>query len=176
MKLTFQKSPPPQVFWGAHDLKATAHSPRIKLLIAVTDKGTLCRIDFLKSPAKALVRVWKKEWPKTVFVEDKRATQAAAKKILAKPDSAQLLMMGTEFQQSVWRGLTKIRLGETVTYAELAKRIGKPKAVRAVGSACGRNPLPFIVPCHRVVASNGGLGGFSGGLSIKKALLKAEGC
>ena len=85
------------------------------------------------------------------------------------------LSAGTAFQQKVWRAMLAIPRGETRTYAWIAKRIGKPKAVRAVGAACGANPVPIIVPCHRVVASDGSLGGFSGGLALKKHLLKLEG-
>ena len=74
----------------------------------------------------------------------------------------------------VIKELTQIPYGETCSYAELAKRIGHPRAHRAVGSANGRNPLPIIYPCHRVIASSGGLGGYSGGLKIKTALLELE--
>ena len=71
--------------------------------------------------------------------------------------------------------MAKIPAGRVVTYGGLAARIGKPKASRAVGGACGANPVPYMVPCHRVIASNGALGGFSGGLDVKEKLLKAEG-
>ena len=81
---------------------------------------------------------------------------------------------GTKFQMDVIKELTQIPYGETCSYAELAKRIGHPRAHRAVGSANGRNPLPIIYPCHRVIANNGGLGGYSGGLKIKTALLELE--
>lgn len=81
---------------------------------------------------------------------------------------------GTEFQQSVWKALCDIPFGQTRTYSEIAEAIGRPKASRAVGGACGRNPVAIIVPCHRVVASGGGLGGYSGGLHIKKQLLAIE--
>ncbi len=80
---------------------------------------------------------------------------------------------GTEFQRAVWRALTEIPRGETRTYTEIAAAIGRPRAVRAVGSACGANPIPLLIPCHRVVGANG-LGGFSGGLEWKKRLLAAE--
>ncbi len=82
---------------------------------------------------------------------------------------------GTEFQQRTWNALRDIPYGETVSYAELARSIGKPKAVRAVGAANGRNPLPIVVPCHRVIGSNGHLTGFAAGTDIKKQLLKLEG-
>lgn len=85
-----------------------------------------------------------------------------------------LALAGTPFQLSVWRGLTTIPYGETISYGQLATRIGNPKAVRAVGSANGSNPLPIIIPCHRVIGSNGGLTGFGGGLPMKKQLLALE--
>jgi methylated-DNA-[protein]-cysteine S-methyltransferase len=80
---------------------------------------------------------------------------------------------GTSFQRDVWRALVDIPYGETRTYGELAALIKKPKAARAVGSACGKNPVPILVPCHRVVAGEG-LGGFGGGLELKRWLLSLE--
>jgi methylated-DNA-[protein]-cysteine S-methyltransferase len=85
-----------------------------------------------------------------------------------------LVFEGTEFQLRVWHALQEIPYGETVSYGELAKKIGKPKAVRAVGLANGSNPIPIIVPCHRVIGSNGDLTGFGGGLELKKKLLALE--
>ena len=82
---------------------------------------------------------------------------------------------GTEFQQRVWHAMTKIPFGQTSSYGELAGVIGKPDAVRAVGGACGANPIPVLVPCHRVLAANHKLGGFSSGLDRKRELLKREG-
>jgi methylated-DNA-[protein]-cysteine S-methyltransferase len=84
------------------------------------------------------------------------------------------LSSGTVFQQRVWRALQTIPRGRTQSYAWVARKIGQPAAARAVGAACGANPVPIIVPCHRVIASNGSLGGFSGGLALKKRLLKLE--
>ena len=81
---------------------------------------------------------------------------------------------GTEFQVSVLKALQDIPYGETVSYGEIAKRIGRPKAVRAVGAANGRNPIPIVVPCHRVIGSSGDLTGFGGGLDTKEALLRLE--
>ena len=89
--------------------------------------------------------------------------------------SLELSLKGTEFQQSVWAALQNIPEGTTRTYQEIADAIGKPSAVRAVGSAIGRNPIPVVVPCHRVIGSNGSLTGFSGGLDKKTWLLKHEG-
>ena len=82
---------------------------------------------------------------------------------------------GTPFQLKVWRTLQKIPYGKTTTYGELARRIGRPEASRAVGAANGANPLPIVIPCHRVVGSTGKLTGFGGGLPTKAALLKLEG-
>jgi O-6-methylguanine DNA methyltransferase len=82
---------------------------------------------------------------------------------------------GTEFQRKVWRAMRQIPFGKTKSYGELAREIGSPKASRAVGAACGQNPIPILVPCHRVLARNQKLGGFSGGLHWKKRLLALEG-
>ena len=82
---------------------------------------------------------------------------------------------GTEFQQRVWSALKEIPSGETRSYGEVAASIRSPKATRAVGSACGANPIPVLIPCHRVLASGGRLGGFSGGLDWKRRLLMVEG-
>ncbi len=81
---------------------------------------------------------------------------------------------GTDFQREVWSELTRIPYGETISYGELARRVGRPSAPRAVGQANGRNPIPVIVPCHRVLASNG-IGGYGGGLKVKRQLLAVEG-
>ncbi len=83
--------------------------------------------------------------------------------------------IGTPFQKAVWALLCEIPYGRTVTYGELACRLGNPKSVRAVGAANGRNPLPIIVPCHRVIGSDGSLTGYAGGLVVKEALLRLEG-
>jgi methylated-DNA-[protein]-cysteine S-methyltransferase len=82
--------------------------------------------------------------------------------------------VGTEFQLQVLNELQKIPYGITASYGDIAKRIGRPKAVRAVGAANGRNPIPIIIPCHRVIGSTGKLTGFGGGIPTKKALLKLE--
>ena len=85
-----------------------------------------------------------------------------------------LAPQGTAFQKSVWRQLQQIPYGITISYGELAKRVGNPNASRAVGSANGKNPLPIVIPCHRVIAGGGKLGGFSGGLDVKQILLRIE--
>ncbi|MBT8067349.1 MAG: methylated-DNA--[protein]-cysteine S-methyltransferase [Gammaproteobacteria bacterium] len=85
-----------------------------------------------------------------------------------------LHLSGTEFQVSVLEALQKIPYGETVSYGEIAKRIGRPRAMRAVGAANGRNPIPIVVPCHRVIGSSGDMTGFGGGIDTKEALLRLE--
>ncbi len=107
-----------------------------------------------------------------------RTTGDALKAILAgraPKEFPPLDLTGTAFQKSVWAALRKISLGKTKSYGEIATAIGRPKAVRAVGGACGANPVPVLVPCHRVLAANKKLGGFSGGLDWKIDLLKREG-
>jgi methylated-DNA-[protein]-cysteine S-methyltransferase len=86
----------------------------------------------------------------------------------------ELNLQGTVFQKKVWQELVKIPYGETISYGQLANRIGNPKASRAVGMANGKNPIAIIVPCHRVIGKNGSLTGFGGGLEVKKTLLELE--
>lgn len=107
-----------------------------------------------------------------------RATESALKTILTGKEPKEfppLAMAGTDFQKAVWRQLRKISRGKTKSYGEIAQAIGKPNAVRAVGGACGANPIPVLVPCHRVLAANKKIGGFSGGLDWKRRLLAREG-
>ena len=106
-------------------------------------------------------------------------TTKAVKATLAGKTPAELppldVSAGTDFQQRVWEELLWIPAGETRSYGEVAKSIKKPKASRAVGGACGANPIPLLIPCHRVLAANGKIGGFSGGLAWKRKLLEREG-
>jgi O-6-methylguanine DNA methyltransferase len=108
-----------------------------------------------------------------------RTTTTALKNVLAGREPKKIppldLSGGTTFQQNVWRALQKISRGKTRSYGEIARRIGKPKAVRAVGGACGANPIPIFIPCHRVLAADKKPGGFSGGLNWKLKLLALEG-
>ena len=107
-----------------------------------------------------------------------RATELALNRALAGGEPGALppldLSAGTGFQQSVWKALREIPPGTTRSYGEVAQAIGRPGAVRAVGQACGANPVPVLVPCHRVLAAHGKLGGFSGGLDWKRRLLARE--
>jgi O-6-methylguanine DNA methyltransferase len=120
-----------------------------------------------QKPDKKPVR-WARFWQKRL--------ELAVEEGLEKPLEGVVSPTGTAFQRQVWRAISKIKRGEVLTYKQLAIRIGCPKACRAVAGACGANPLPIIIPCHRVVAQNG-LGGYSaaGGVRLKKRLLVAEG-
>ena len=104
------------------------------------------------------------------------ATQALRAYFSGQPGSVTLPLdaEGTAFQRAVWQALCEIAPGATVTYGEIAQRIGKPAAVRAVGAAVGRNPISIIVPCHRVIGRDGSLTGYAGGLPLKQALLAHE--
>jgi O-6-methylguanine DNA methyltransferase len=106
-------------------------------------------------------------------------TEAAVHAALASGQVGELppldLQCGTPFQQSVWQAMRAIGFGQTKSYGELARMISRPTAIRAVGGACGANPIPLLIPCHRVLAAGGKLGGFSGGLSWKRRLLAREG-
>ncbi len=88
--------------------------------------------------------------------------------------SLQVELQGTDFQRAVWRAIANVRYGSTLTYAEIACAAGRANAVRAAGTATGANPIPILIPCHRVIAAHGKLGGFSGGLDAKRRLLALE--
>ena len=83
-------------------------------------------------------------------------------------------MNGTPFQKKVWNAIAGVGYGKTASYAGLAKKIRNPKALRAVGSACGKNPLPIVIPCHRIISKDGSIGGFGGGVSLKRKMLAVE--
>jgi methylated-DNA-[protein]-cysteine S-methyltransferase len=107
-----------------------------------------------------------------------KLTVSALKQVLAGKIPENLppldLSSGTDFQQSVWRAMLQIRCGQTLSYGQVAQAIGNPKAVRAVGGACGANPIPVLVPCHRVLAAHQRLGGFSSDPNWKRTLLTRE--
>jgi methylated-DNA-[protein]-cysteine S-methyltransferase len=118
--------------------------------------------------------------PERMWTEDKAPFKEAIRQLESyfegklKEFDLPLVLDGTEFQLLVWNNLRKIPYGETVSYGQLARRIGSPDAARAVGLANGSNPIPIIIPCHRVIGSNGDLTGFGGGLPVKKKLLALE--
>jgi AraC family transcriptional regulator of adaptative response/methylated-DNA-[protein]-cysteine methyltransferase len=118
-------------------------------------------------------------WPRADFVEDKARTSALAARIfnrvLWKPgEPLRVVLIGTDFEVRVWRTLLKIPLGRATTYGDIAAHLGQPKAARAVGAAVGRNPLSFVVPCHRVLGKAGSLTGYRWGLTRKRAIIGWE--
>lgn len=141
-----------------------------------SEKG-LAEIDWPKAKRATSRAVVTKQVPLQVLRWHRMATDAL-KKILAGRDAKELPPLDwtgkTDFQKSVWREMLKIPAGKTKSYGEVAAAIKKPKAVRAVGGACGANPIPVLVPCHRILAANQKIGGFSGGLEWKRKLLQAE--
>jgi methylated-DNA-[protein]-cysteine S-methyltransferase len=149
----------------------TMQSPLGPLLLVVDAVG-LRRVRFENRKRRAPLQPdWKED--KAPFAEVIRQLQAYFRGEL-KDFDLPLALEGTEFQLQVWRGLRTIPYGETISYRQLAERVGNPKAVRAVGLANGCNPLPIIVRCHRVIGSDGSLTGFGGGLPNKKKLLALE--
>ncbi|MEA2163118.1 MAG: methylated-DNA-[protein]-cysteine S-methyltransferase [Thermoanaerobaculia bacterium] len=118
--------------------------------------------------------------PKPDWIRDDAALREAAYQLHAyfagerRDFDLPLAPRGTEFQLSVWSALREIPYGETTTYAAIANSIGRPKAIRAVGAANGANPIPIVIPCHRVIGSNGSMTGFGGGVDVKRQLLALE--
>ena len=145
-----------------------------QMLVAATSKG-VCRLSFGEGH-EALER----RFPEAELVEGGDEFEALLAKVVAAVETPgdfshiPLDVKGTAFQEAVWRELRKIPLGETRTYAELAAAVGKPKAVRAAGSANGSNHVSVLIPCHRVIRTGGGLGGYAWGLDIKRKLLEKE--
>jgi AraC family transcriptional regulator of adaptative response/methylated-DNA-[protein]-cysteine methyltransferase len=111
---------------------------------------------------------------KSAFSRNARIALAGVQDLKNAQEPA-LDLIGTPFQQRVWNALRAIPLGQTATYSQIAERISAPKAVRAVGLACGANPIAVFVPCHRIIRSDGTLGGYRGGLARKRKLLEYEG-
>lgn len=153
--------------------KTRVHSPLGALTLAATDQG-LAIVWFDDQQHRTL------EVDAPVDPEHPHVAQAAREFEAYWKDARTRFQVpldpaGTEFQQAVWQVLLDIESGRLSTYGEVARRIGKPDAVRAVGAAVGRNPLGIIVPCHRVVGSNGSLTGYAGGLPRKEELLRREG-
>lgn len=148
--------------------------PTGKILVAQSAQG-ICWLGINCDAARL-----KREWKGANFIEDKSVTAKAAKEIArlwpSKMEklSIPLVLYGTEFQLKVWKELLKIKSGKTTTYESIAKKIGKPKAVRAVGSAVGKNTISIVVPCHRVVNKTGTKISFGWGPAMKLALLKGE--
>jgi len=148
-----------------------------KVFVASTERG-VCMVDFLTSE-KVFLKNLKDQFPEG-GIQDKQKNRRILlqlKKYLEgglKRFNCALDLRGTPFQKKVWSALAKIPYGKTRSYQDVARAIGHPKAFRAVGNANGNNPIPLIIPCHRVIETNGGLGGFGHGLKVKRLLLDFE--
>jgi O-6-methylguanine DNA methyltransferase len=160
-------------------LYAWAHTEIGRVLVASTWKG-VCFTALSGTNPMVHLEAWvAKHEPGATLVEDRRTMRPVLEQIAAyargdrKRFDVHLDLRGTAFQRSVWDADRRIPYGQTRTYADVARAIGKPRAVRAVGGANGKNPVPLLVPCHRIVARDG-IGGFTGGLHHKRRLLALE--
>jgi AraC family transcriptional regulator of adaptative response/methylated-DNA-[protein]-cysteine methyltransferase len=157
---------------------ATAETSLGRVLVASTDRG-ICLIE-LGDTDQELIDLLVERFPKAELAGDDPEFAERVRKVVALIDRPGLSLdlpldiRGTAFQRQVWEALRAIPIGSTATYAEVARSIGRPSAVRAVASACASNDLAIIIPCHRVIRSDGGLGGYRWGLSRKQALLDGE--
>lgn len=156
-------------------------SPFGETLLATTNRG-ICRLSFVKEDGREEeLTALEKSWPNAELLESTSKTEKLANQIFTisyngskKPQPIYLFLKGTNFQIKIWEALLKIPAGQVVSYEDVAEYIGKPKAVRAVANAVGSNPIPFIIPCHRVIRKIGEFGGYAGGTARKKALLGWE--
>ena len=139
-----------------------------------TDRG-LCGLAFSDDcGADAAWRDMSGRWPHAHFVENPTALENWVSAALNQSGDTSLHLMGAPFQIKVWEALLKIPSGHVTTYSEIAQAVGNPKAVRAVGTAVGRNPVSWLIPCHRALRKSGGLGGYHWGLPVKRAMLAYE--
>jgi O-6-methylguanine DNA methyltransferase len=159
---------------------AWAHTEIGRVLVASTWKGVCFTALSGNGAMEHLSRWVERNEPGAELLEDRRALRPVLEQIAAyargerRRFDVHLDLRGTAFQRAVWEADRRVPYGQTRTYAEVASAIGKPRAVRAVGGANGRNPVPLLVPCHRIVA-RGSIGGFTGGLHHKRRLLALEG-
>ena len=154
-----------------------ADIPGREVFVAATNEG-ICRITF--GNERAFLKELKSIYKDSLILKDEEQLKPVVSELsnyisgIPTEFTFKLNLSGTDFQKRVWKALLDIPYGKTASYKDVAVMIGAPHAVRAVGGACGRNPVPIIIPCHRVISSDGSIGGYSGGLRIKKALLKLE--
>ncbi|MEZ5857155.1 MAG: bifunctional helix-turn-helix domain-containing protein/methylated-DNA--[protein]-cysteine S-methyltransferase [Hyphomicrobiaceae bacterium] len=165
-----------EVAYGFHS------SPFGEALLLATDRGIagLAFVDEDKGQTRAeALADMTSRWPKARFVEAPARTASHADRVFnterwSPEQPVRLVLIGTDFEVRVWEALLRIPMGRAVTYADIARHLGQPTAARAVGSAVGRNPISFVVPCHRVLRGDGNLGGYHWGLTRKRALIGWE--
>ncbi len=154
--------------WGWYD------SPFGQALVMATDKG-ICGIGFAAEAGEdATMADLRGRWPRATYAQDQEALRPLADAAFGANGTVQLSLIGAPFQIKVWEALLSIPTGHVTTYSEIAGAIGKPRAVRAVGTAVGRNPISWLIPCHRALRKSGGLGGYHWGLPVKRAMLAWE--
>jgi AraC family transcriptional regulator, regulatory protein of adaptative response / methylated-DNA-[protein]-cysteine methyltransferase len=158
--------------YGIHD------SPFGPMLLAVTERG-VCGLYFLGQAAlETLLDELAEDWPEARLAADQQASGTIAERLFAggfnPGQPLHLLVRGSNFQVSVWKALLRIPPGTLCSYRQLAEAIDRPRAVRAVGSAVGANPISWLIPCHRVIRASGALGGYRWGLTRKQALIAWE--
>lgn len=160
-----------QIFWGRFD------SPFGPALVMGTGKG-ICGIAFTAETGEAgAMADLRGRWPKADFVEAPLRLHDWVRGAFGQAEAAQptpLYLIGAPFQIKVWEALLRIPSGQVTTYSDLATAVGHPRAVRAVGTAVGRNPVSWLIPCHRALRKSGGLGGYHWGLPVKRAMLAWE--
>jgi AraC family transcriptional regulator of adaptative response/methylated-DNA-[protein]-cysteine methyltransferase len=154
-------------------------SPFGECMLAVTERG-ICGLRFVREAGRdALVSSLQSSWPRAFLAQDEAGTAATAAAVFTfapdlPPSPLHLVVKGTNFQIKVWEALLRIPLGRAVTYEDIARHIGMPGASRAVGNAVGANPIPFLIPCHRVIRKIGEFGNYGEGPERKKAILAWE--
>ena len=150
------------------------NSPFGKALVMGTKQG-ICGIAFADQLGEEkTLRDMMQRWPRTTFTHNEELILKLSSPIFDFSGKTQLQVIGSPFQIKVWEALLQIQAGQVVTYSEVATAINKPSSVRAVATAIGRNPISFLIPCHRVIQKSGGLGGYHWGLPIKKHILNFE--
>ena len=161
-----------RIFYGYHA------SPFGRALVMATQRG-MAGLAFSEGNDEAALADMTKRWPKAAYIRDDAKTapyaiRAFDRSTWSEHEPLRVVLIGTDFQIRVWEGLLDVPLGRATTYGELAAKVGKPSASRAVGAAVGRNPISFVVPCHRCVGSTGALTGYHWGLTRKRAMLGWE--
>jgi AraC family transcriptional regulator of adaptative response/methylated-DNA-[protein]-cysteine methyltransferase len=157
------------ISWGVFD------SPFGQMVVMGTDWG-LCGLGFVsETTVDAAYADLAKRWPDAAFVQNEDALSTWVDGALGSGAEARLHLLGAPFQIKVWEALLNVPTGYVTTYSDIAAKIGHPKAVRAVGTAVGRNPVSWLIPCHRALRKSGALGGYHWGLPVKRALLAWEG-
>jgi len=149
-------------------------SPFGETLVMATDRG-ICGLGFGSEMGRQGAEDdLRSRWPKATFVDDPTGLKPLVEPVLGGSGETQLHLIGAPFQIKVWEALLSVPSGHVTTYSDLAAAIGRPRAVRAVGTAVGRNPVSWLIPCHRALRKSGGLGGYHWGLPVKRALLAWE--